>query len=120
MMLLSYEPRGEGGVGFEANGNGYSGSNGTGNYQGSAEESLPSDPSVPLHPLGIKPLGNLFLASGPNARSLLGTLQTLPDEVLAVLLEYLDQTTVRRLGYTCKFLFAFCSSDDIWKTLFLE
>lgn len=77
-------------------------------------------PSVPPHPLGIKPLGNKYLASGPNARECAGTFQVLPDEILAVFLEYLDQTSLRRLGYTCKFLFAFCSSDDLWKTIFLE
>jgi hypothetical protein len=81
---------------------------------------LPSGPAVPLHPLGVKPLGNLYLASGPNARNSIGTFQTLPDEILALILEYFDQLSVRRLGYTCKFLFALCSSDDVWKSLFLE
>lgn len=117
-MLLTYEPRGEGCAGFEANGHGsYSGN---GNQTVLPVDLSSSEPSVPIHPLGIKPLGNLFLASGPNARNCIGTFQNLPDEVLAVLLEYLDQGIVRKLGYTCKFLFAFCSADDIWKTLFLE
>ncbi|TDZ25911.1 F-box protein [Colletotrichum orbiculare MAFF 240422] len=37
-----------------------------------------------------------------------------------VLLEYLDQNSLTNLGYASKFLHAFCHSDDIWKTLFLE
>lgn len=113
-MLLSQAPRSEGDIVFEANGAGYNGSNGL------ASSGDDSTPSVPLHPLGVKPLGNLYLASGPNARNSAGTFQTLPDEVLAVLFEYFDQGCVRQLGYTCKFLFAFCSYDDIWKSLFLE
>jgi hypothetical protein len=113
-MLLSQAPWSEGDVIFEANAGGYNGRNG---LPLSGDDSTPS---VPLHPLGIKPLGNLYLASGPNARNSIGTLQALPDEVLAVLLEYLDQGCVRQLGYTCTFLFAFCSYDDIWKSLFLE
>lgn len=41
-------------------------------------------------------------------------------EVLAQLLEYLDQQTLQTLGYASKFLYAFSVSDDLWKTLFLE
>ena len=78
------------------------------------------DHSIPLHPLGIKPLGNQYLFSGKVARESLGSLQQLPDEVLMQLLEYLDQRALRLLGYTCRFLFACCVSDDLWKSLFLE
>ncbi|OIW34863.1 Clavaminate synthase-like protein [Coniochaeta ligniaria NRRL 30616] len=115
-MLLSQEPRREGDLPFEANTNGNSATNGHAIYHDVASDG----PAVPLHPLGIKPLGNLYLASGPNARNSIGIFQALPDETLAVLLEYFDQRTVRQLGYTCKFLFALCSSDDVWKGLFLE
>lgn len=94
------------------------------NFPGTRVEhrSSPSqpEPSIPLHPLGIKPLGNQFLASGPNARESAGALQALPDEILAIFLEYLDPRSLRLLGYTCKFLYAFCTSDDLWKALFLE
>ena len=116
-MLLSQEPRREGELLFEANTNG---NNGTGGHYHETPDVASDGPAVPLHPLGIKPLGNLYLASGPNARNSIGTLQALPDETLALLLEYFDQTTVRRLGYTCRFLTALCCSDDIWKSLFLE
>ncbi|KAI6364332.1 hypothetical protein MCOR25_005670 [Pyricularia grisea] len=76
--------------------------------------------SIPVHPLGVKPLGNQYFASGGNARRNIGVFQILPDEALMLLLEQFDARTLRVLGYTCKFLFAFCSSDDLWKTLFLE
>ena len=121
MMLLSQEPRGDGDLLFETNTNGNSGNNGINGTDGDVHyHDLATEAEIPLHPLGIKPLGNLYLASGPNARNSIGTLQALPDEMLAILLEYFDQLTVRRLSYTCKFLSALCSSDDVWKALFLE
>ncbi|KAK4226118.1 hypothetical protein QBC38DRAFT_510602 [Podospora fimiseda] len=84
------------------------------------EDSNTLTSAVPLHPLGIKPLGNKYLFNGIDARSYLGTLQALPDEMITQLLEYLDPHTLRLLGYTCRFLFACCMSDDVWKTIFLE
>ncbi|KAJ4296010.1 hypothetical protein N0V88_004712 [Collariella sp. IMI 366227] len=82
------------------------------------ESSLGS--SIPPHPLGIKPLGNKYFSTVGDARNSIGSLRGLPDEMLMQLLEYLDPRTLRLLGYTCKFLFACCMSDDIWKTIFLE
>lgn len=82
------------------------------------ESSLGS--SIPPHPLGIKPLGNKYISTVGDARNCIGSLRGLPDEMLMQLLEYLDPRTLRLLGYTCKFLFACCMSDDIWKTTFLE
>lgn len=72
------------------------------------------------HPLGVLPLGNQYLSSTPTARLFSGTLQLLPDEMLTVLLEYFDVHTLRQLGYTCKFLFAFTYATDLWKAGFLE
>lgn len=92
--------------------------NGTDN--GVTDEQLDLDSPIPVHPLGIKPLGNQYLSPTVNARRALGQLQALPDEVLSQLLEYFDQQSVRTLGYTCRFLFAFCHSDEFWKPLFLE
>jgi hypothetical protein len=118
-MLLSQQPRRDGDLLFEANTNGTNEAEAQGEHRSIRDEAN-EGPAVPLHPLGIKPLGNLYFSSGSNARASIGSLQALPDETVAVLLEYLDQSTVRQLGYTCKFLFAFCSSDDLWKSLFLE
>ncbi|WYZ34794.1 hypothetical protein EsH8_I_001070 [Colletotrichum jinshuiense] len=93
----------------------------TDNYDSkSLEDAVISTESIPTHPLGVKPLGNQYLSDRPNARKHTGVFKILPDEALLVLLEYLDQERLRTLGYTCKFLFAFCQSDDLWKTLFLE
>jgi hypothetical protein len=74
--------------------------------------------SIPPHPLGIKPLGNKYFAGGNDARKSLGVLQLLPDEVLMQLLECLDATSLGLLSATCKFLFACCTADDIWKSIF--
>lgn len=75
--------------------------------------------SIPLHPLGVKPSGNQYTAPS-NARHAVGFFQILPDEVLATCLEYLDVPQLRVLGSSCKFLYAFCRSEDLWKTLFIE
>jgi hypothetical protein len=80
------------------------------------EESLLS---IPLHPLGIKPLGNQWTAT-TKSRSFSGEFQVLPDEILALLLEYFDSRLLCLLQTTCKFLYAFCRSEDLWKTLFIE
>ncbi|KZL73486.1 F-box domain-containing protein [Colletotrichum tofieldiae] len=76
--------------------------------------------SIPTHPLGVKPLGNQYLSGRPNARKHIGYFKILPDEALMILLDYLDQERLRELGSTCKFLYAFCRSDDLWKSLFLQ
>jgi hypothetical protein len=75
--------------------------------------------SIPQHPLGVKPSGNQYTAT-INARHAVGLFQILPDEVLAIFLEYLDSYQLRLFGSSCKFLYAFCRSDDLWKNLFIE
>jgi hypothetical protein len=75
--------------------------------------------AVPQHPLGIKPAGNKYTATS-NAKDSVGLFQLFPDEIVAIFLEYLDATELRLLGSTCKYLYAFCRSDDIWKALFIE
>jgi hypothetical protein len=44
----------------------------------------------------------------------------LPDEVVATVLEYLDALQLDLLGSCCKFLYALCRSEDLWKALFIE
>ncbi|KAI0523701.1 hypothetical protein F5B22DRAFT_591698 [Xylaria bambusicola] len=76
--------------------------------------------SIPIHPMGIKPLGNLYFTNVLNARRHIGTVSHLPDEMILHLLEYLDTTSLRKLAATCRFLYAFGQLDDLWKALFLE
>lgn len=75
--------------------------------------------SIPPHPMNVKPSGNKFSAT-QDARNASGTFQILPDETLAVLLEYLDSHSLRHLGATCKALYAFSRLEDLWKTLLVE
>ncbi|KAK0100303.1 hypothetical protein ONS95_008261 [Cadophora gregata] len=75
--------------------------------------------TIPPHPLGVKPAGNQYTASS-IAKNSIGSFQAFPDEILAIFLEYLDSYKLRSLGATCKFLYAFCRSDDLWKALFIE
>ncbi|KAK2628345.1 hypothetical protein QTJ16_002991 [Diplocarpon rosae] len=78
-----------------------------------------SHQTVPHHSLGIKPSGNQYTAT-EISRNFIGLFAGLPDEILAIFLEYLDSYKLRLLGSTCKFLYAFCRSDDLWKALFIE
>lgn len=75
---------------------------------------------IPSHPLGVKPLGNQYLSSAPSARRAIGALGSVPDEVLMILLEHLDGATLTRLGACCRFLYAFCRADELWRTLSLQ
>ena len=73
---------------------------------------------VQAHPLGVKPGGNALTAT-QNARTSLGDFNRLPDETLILVLEWLDARSLLLLGATCRQLFAFCSTDPLWKDLFV-
>ncbi|RSM17000.1 hypothetical protein CDV31_004204 [Fusarium ambrosium] len=83
-------------------------------------ESQSHSDSIPLHPLGLKPLGNQYLFTGRNARRSVGAWGFLPDEVIMLVLEHFDASALLKLGHTCKFFYAFCHSDELWKPLFLQ
>ncbi len=78
-----------------------------------------SSHAIPQHPLGVKPSGNQYTATSIS-RNFIGSFRAFPDEILAVFLEYLDSHKLCLLGSTCKFLYAFCRYDDLWKSLFIE
>lgn len=84
------------------------------------DSSLVTANSIPVHPLGVKPLGNQYFAAGPIARASMGSFRLFPDEMLMVFLEYFDAGSLRTLGSSCKFLYAACRYDDLWKSLYLE
>ena len=86
---------------------------------GDDEPSTERDSSAaPPHPLGVKPLGNKYLSSVPDAKLSAGLFgRGIPDEIVMMLLEGLDATSLRLLGSTCRFLYAFCSFDELWKAL---
>ena len=77
-----------------------------------AEHSL----AVPLHPLRVRPSGNAY-TTVENLKSNIGTLATLPDELLLQILEYLQAPALLRLGATCKALHAFSRAEELWKAL---
>ncbi|KAG5661637.1 hypothetical protein KAF25_005759 [Fusarium avenaceum] len=84
-----------------------------------SESTIQSD-SIPPHPLGLKPLGNQYLFTGRNAKRSIGAWRLLPDEIISLVLEQFDANTLLKLGHTCKFFYAFCHSDELWKPLFLQ
>jgi F-box-like len=84
--------------------------------------SLPAESNhdtIPCHPLGVKPSGNGWVAAH-NLRRAIGAFMVLPDEVLLILLEHFGSSTILKLGCTCKALYAFARSEDVWKSLFIR
>ena len=75
--------------------------------------------TVPSHPLRIKPRGNAYTATD-DIKLAAGSFTALPDEVLIQLLEFLDATSLKRLGFACKALYAFSRHEELWKTLCIE
>jgi len=71
------------------------------------------------HPLGVRPSGNAYL-SETNLKDACGIFARLPDEILSILLEYLEAVDLLRLGATCRALHAFTRNEELWKALFTE
>lgn len=76
-------------------------------------------PTVPSHPLMIRPSGNAYTAT-ENIKLAAGSLALLPDELLLQVLEFLDAASLKRLGCACKALYAFSRLEDLWKALCIE
>jgi hypothetical protein len=75
--------------------------------------------AIPGHPLGVKPSGNALFAA-VNLRNAIGTFGLLPDELILILLEFLDCPSLLQLGRTCKAFYAFTRAEDLWKTIFIR
>lgn len=73
--------------------------------------------AIPGHPLGVKASGNALLAAD-NLRDAIGTFCILPDELILILLEFLDGPSLLRIGRTCKAFYAFTRAEELWKALF--
>jgi hypothetical protein len=76
--------------------------------------------TVPLHPIDIRPAGNAFTAAHNLRNTSGGLFLTLTDELVVQILEFLDGSSLLKVGATCKVLYAFARADDLWKTLFIE
>lgn len=87
------------------------------NYPPAQEEDRGVE-AIPSHPLGVKPTGNALLASWSH-RDALGSFQLVPDELILLLLEFLDSSSLLHIGRTCKALYAFTRAEELWKALFV-
>ncbi|KAF2756776.1 Clavaminate synthase-like protein [Pseudovirgaria hyperparasitica] len=91
--------------------------------QSTCSDSDESGDDVPVaiqqHPLRVKPSGNAYTASS-NSKDCSGFFARLPDELLMVLLESFDSDKLTQLGGTCKYLYAFTRSDELWRDLFVR
>ena len=84
-----------------------------------AFDESPARDAIPGHPLGVKPSGNALLAA-EDLRNAIGTFNLVPDELILILLEFLDSRSLLQLGQTCKAFYAFTRAEDLWKTLFIR
>jgi hypothetical protein len=92
--------------------------NGNGTLRVPLDESIATaGDAIPCHPLGVKPSGNGLTAAW-DLRIVIGNFTILPDELILISLEYLDSKSLLSIGQTCKALYAFTRSEDLWKTLF--
>ena len=82
-------------------------------------ERLDLESTFKSHPLGLKPSGNA-LTSNENARMSMGDFGRLPDEMVLMLLEWLDSASLLRLGASCRGFFAYTTTDQLWKDLFIQ
>lgn len=74
--------------------------------------------SLRRHPLGVKPGGNGYALTANEDLSLsMGIFRRVPDALLLLMLEYLDENTLFALGHTCKALFAYTTYDQLWREL---
>ena len=93
-------------------------------YSPLAASYIPEDESrastLPPHPRGIKPLGNLYSATQQNLKTHAGSFAKLPDELLLHALEQLEACDLLLVGATCKALHAFACHGELWKTLLVQ
>ena len=74
---------------------------------------------IPCHPLGIKPLGNLYM-SRRNITEAAGLFYSIPDDLLLQILEFLEPLPLLQLGATCKALWAFSRHEDLWRIQYVK
>lgn len=75
--------------------------------------------AVPPHPLRVRPAGNAYTAT-ENIKANCGSFALLPDELLNHINESFDAETLKRLGGTCRALYAFTRLDELWRALFVK
>ena len=71
------------------------------------------------HPLGVRPSGNA-LTSNHNLQTSMGLFGRIPDALVLLLFEYLDQDSLVNAGRTCRGLFAYSAYDQVWRDLALS
>ncbi|KAL6246475.1 hypothetical protein RBB50_006712 [Rhinocladiella similis] len=84
--------------------------------QETPEDSLALEDETEPHPLGVRPAGNA-LTSSENAQKYMGFFGQLPDSLLLMLLEFLDESSLVALGSTCRGLYAYSTFDQLWRDL---
>lgn len=72
------------------------------------------------HPLGVLPLGNLLFPNHPQPRTIGNLWSLLPHAVIQHFINELSPAQVAVLSQVCKTFYAFCASEEYWRTAVLD
>lgn len=72
------------------------------------------------HPLNVRPLGNLYLESGPalgaTREELMGDFALFPEELLLEVLGFVDDAqALKNLSHASRVLYAYLYDEELWK-----
>ncbi|KAG8526944.1 uncharacterized protein KY384_008373 [Bacidia gigantensis] len=71
------------------------------------------DTTIATHPLGVKPLGNLYIAE-KNLKAAAGHFAVISDDLLLKILEWLDVSSLTCVSATCKALYGFVDCSGLF------
>ncbi|CAI5755818.1 unnamed protein product [Candida verbasci] len=75
------------------------------------------------HPLNVKPSGNSFITTPDQLeqkKQLLGDFFIFQDELIMLILSYLDIKSLLNLSHTSRILYAFIYDEELWKNKYIE
>ncbi|CUS21020.1 LAQU0S02e03928g1_1 [Lachancea quebecensis] len=81
---------------------------------------------APIHPLGVKPSGNIYLHNDlkeldASRKRQLGTLRALSEEVLARVLSFVDSPNdLLNLGHASRVLYAYTYNEELWRKMYVD
>ncbi|CAR30549.1 KLTH0H12562p [Lachancea thermotolerans CBS 6340] len=81
---------------------------------------------APIHPLGVKPSGNIYLHNNLKELDLsrkrqLGHLAALSEEILALALSFIDSPSdLVSLGHSSRVLYAYTYNEELWRKLYID
>lgn len=75
------------------------------------------------HPLNVKPSGNRYISThidGLSKAEQMGHLSSYSDDLIMMLLGYLDKDTLKNISHTSRIMYAYAYDEDLWKRLYMN